>query len=467
VAFRFTRPRLSVRQNTISLDHYAEFFTLGGLAYNLTGQQSLGSKQEDIPGNFRGYVQHAYKANGVVFACMLARGLLFSEARFAYRRLVAGRPGSLFGTPDLALLEQPWPNGTTGDLLARMIQDVDLAGNAFVWRRARNRLRRLRPDWVTIVMGSRTDGNVDGDDLDAEVLGYLYHPGGRNSGKDPVPLLPQSVAHWAPIPDPLASYRGMPWLEPIIREVMGDHAAVDHKLAFFENGGTPNLVVTLDPNIQRESFERWVDIFQEQEQGIENAYKTLYLGAGATPTPIGANMRDADFRRVIASGETRICMAAGVPPIIVGTSSGLEASTYSNYGQARRRFADGTIRPLWRSAAAALAQLVTVPGGSELWYDDRDIPFLQDDRKDESEVQHNEAQAIRTLVDGGYTPESAVAAVVANDLQLLKHTGLFSVQLQPAGSSSGDDSGEPEPEPTGNGSGPPSAVPAPSTEPSD
>jgi hypothetical protein len=76
---------------------------------------------EPIEANFQGYVQGAYKSNGVVFACMAARQLLFSEARFQFRQLRGGRPGDLFGSPELAILETPWTNGTTGDLLTRMI----------------------------------------------------------------------------------------------------------------------------------------------------------------------------------------------------------------------------------------------------------------------------------------------------------------------------------------------------------
>ena len=50
-------------------------------------------------------------------------------------------------------LEVPFgPPTTTGDLLARMEQDVSLAGNAFIWDApGEDRLVRLRPDWTTIV----------------------------------------------------------------------------------------------------------------------------------------------------------------------------------------------------------------------------------------------------------------------------------------------------------------------------
>jgi hypothetical protein len=81
--------------------------------------------------------------------------------------------------------------------------------------------------------------------------------------------------------------------------------------------------------------------------------------------------------------------------------------------------------------AGSVAHLVEVPDGAELWYDDRDIPFLQEDQKDAAEVQSTNATSIKTLVDAGFTPESVTAAVGAGDLSQLQHTGLFSVQLQP------------------------------------
>ena len=43
------------------------------------------------------------------------------------------------------------------------------------------------------------------------------------------------------------------------------------------------------------------------------------------------------------------------------------------------------------------------------------------------------AGALRQLVEGGFDPATAIAAVNANDIQLLSHTGLLSVQLQEPG----------------------------------
>ena len=400
-------------------------FSYQGNAYQ------LGSKQEEIGGDYRSLVAGAYKRDGVVFACLLVRMLLFSEARFQFRRLRNGRPGDLYGTAALRPLEQPWPGATTGDLLARMEQDASLAGNFFAARRPGGRIKRMRPDWVTIVLGSERD-DVDATSLDAEVLGYLYHPGGHHSSVDPVVLDRSEVAHYAPIPDPDAAFRGMSWLTPVLAEVMADKAATEHKLRFFENGATPNIIVSM-PQMPAETYREWVELFREGNEGVANAYKTLFLGGGADPKVVGADFKQLDFKITQGAGETRIAAAAGVPPVIVGLSEGLQAATYSNYGQARRRFADGTMRPLWRNAAGSLAAIVDVPPDSELWYDDRDIPFLQEDQRDAAEILSIQAQAIRTLIDGGFDPEKAVAAVSAGDLRQLQHTGLLSVQLRPPG----------------------------------
>ena len=120
----------------LSFQDWVNMFQFGGIPYGVmqTGG-TPGQDGERIEGNFRGYVEGAYKSNGVVFACMLARMLLFAEARFQFQQMRFGRPGDLFGTRDLELLEEPWSGATTGDLLSRMIQDVRLGGE-LLWGQA-------------------------------------------------------------------------------------------------------------------------------------------------------------------------------------------------------------------------------------------------------------------------------------------------------------------------------------------
>jgi phage portal protein BeeE len=391
------------------------------------------AKEEEIGRDFPSLVAQAYKSNGVIFACILTRLQVFSQARFQWQSVISGKTGDLFGTTALSLLEHPWPGATTGDLLTRMLVDVDLAGNAFVVRQP-NRLRRMRPDWVSIIVGSPTDDDVDGWDLEAEVIGYVYHPGGRHSGRKAIPLLREQVAHFAPIPDPTAAFRGMSWLTPIIRETMADSGMTAHKLRFLENGATPNLIVKRADNPQRQAFDEWVEMMEAGHAGVANAYKTLYLTAGADATPVGKDFQQLEFKATQGAGETRIAAAAGVHPVIVGLSEGLQGSSLNvgNFGSARRLVADKTLWHLWSNVAGSLETIIPPPLASRLWIDGR-IPFLREDRKDAAEIQRIKAASIRQLVDAGYKPESVVAAIEAEDNTLLKHSGLFSVQLQPAG----------------------------------
>jgi phage portal protein BeeE len=318
-----------------------------------------------------------------------------------------------------------------------METDVSLAGNSFILRR-NDRLVRLRPDYVTVVM------NGEADAPDMTVRGYLY----SLPQQDPVMFEPDEVAHYMPIPDPIASWRGMSWLTPILRDIDGDNAAQVHKLQFFEHAATPNLMLKFDPTVRPDTINTYAKLFRDTYEGMGSAYKTAFIGGGADPVTVGHSFEQMSFKAVQGAGETRIAAAAGVPPVIVGLSEGLQAATYSNYAQARRRLADGTIRPLWRNAAASLERLFPPPSDGQLWYDDRDIPWLREDADALAAIRQTDAQTIRNLVDAGYDPDAAVSAVTNNDMTLLagNHSGLFSVQLQPPGT--------PEAAPVGGPDGP-------------
>jgi hypothetical protein len=175
-----------------------------------------------------------------------------------------------------------------------------------------------------------------------------------------------------------------------------------------------------------------------KHEGAGNAYQTMWLAGGADAKVVGADMRQLDFKITQGAGETRIATASGIAPLIAGLSEGLQSATYSNYGQARRSVSDIWLRPQWRQAAGALESVLPLPppdgdGAVRLWYDERDVPFLQEDLKDDSAIAQQRAATISSLVQAGYEPPSVVAAVESNDFSKLVHSGLYSVQLQPPG----------------------------------
>lgn len=411
-----------------SFDDYAQWKTIAGASFPTgVGISPFASGSKPLEGSDD--LMGVYRGNGVVFSCMAVRQSVFAEVSFRFAGLSNGRVGKLFGNPDLDILARPWPNGTTGELAARMIQDVDLTGNFFAVRKG-NRLYRRDPRKTAIVLSG--DPAVD---EYVEVFGYIYTP---TPGKV-FTYLPGEVCHWSPIPDPDAEYRGMSWLTPVLREIRADNAATDHKRKFFDNGAVPNMVVKFPESVMtQEQFDRFKAKMHAEYDGAGNAYKTLYLAPGSDVEVVGKDFRQLAFDATQGRDETRIAAAAGVPAVIVGLKESLQGSSLNagNYTAARRRFADGTMRPLYRSAAAALETLVPAPqdkGPARLWFDDSQVAFFREDRADAANIQSTRALTIKSLVDAGYIPESVVAAVDQEDVTLLVHSGLYSVQLQAAG----------------------------------
>jgi phage portal protein BeeE len=395
-------------------------------------------KAEPIGDTFIDYVIGGLQGNGIVWSIERFRMSVFSEARFQFQSLRKGRPAELWGNnTDLRLLEQPWVGGTTGDLLTRMILDADMAGNYFAVE-LEGEVVRLRPDWVEIVLTERWD--AEGAQVGWKKLGYLYYEGGK-TGHKPAVFMPDEVVHFAPYPDPLATWRGMSWLTPVVREIMADTAATKHKLKFFEHGATVNLAVSLPREISADQFDLFVDKMDAQHKGTDNAYKTLYTGGGADVTVVGANMRQMDFKVTQGAGESRIAAAGGLHPTVIPLSEGLQGSSLNagNFGAARRLVGESTLRPLWRNAAGSWAVLVPAPSDSRLWYDARDVAFLREDARDEAAITQIDAATIGGLVKDGFTRESAKAAVVGRNMDLLvPDPHWVSVQLQQNQNRNGD-----------------------------
>lgn len=414
-------------EERFSLADYQELFRFGGSQYLVGGSADLMTAAEGVK-------------NPIVMACISVRALVFSEIRFSFQRWQASRPGELYGTPALRLLERPWPGASTGDLLARMEVDASLYGNAYFVKVGQD-LVRLDPTKVTIATADVND-MVSGKAYGKQLVGYSYSD---DHSTEIAFWTPADIVHYRPLPDPQHPFRGASWLNPILPDVSADREMTAYKHSYLRNSTVSQMAVTFAPGTSLAQVEAFKSMMDAGHRGVDKAWRTMYVAPGADIKTLGANLEQLNFKTVQGAGETRIAAAAGVPASILGISEGLAGSALNagNYTAARRRFADGTMRPLWRNAAGSLARIVDVPGGAELWFDDRDIAFLREDAKDIAEIQQVQAGAIRQLVDAGFKPESVVSAITNDDFTRLEHTDLYSVQLQPPM----PEGPEPEPEP--------------------
>lgn len=433
--------------DVLSWEQYQSYFAFGNFPFFVN---NLGANEEEISQAYTSLMTMLL-SNGPVYACEVVRVMLFSEARFLFRQRESGHPGDLFFTRALEILERPdGPGSTTASMLKRVMLDADFGGTGFLVMRP-TRIAQPRPDWMTVVSGSYEEPAMTGDDIDAEIIGYIYHPGGLNSGQRPKTFLPEEVATFIPMPDRTTKAGGIPWTASALKYVKSHNSAATFKQRFFDNGATPQLVVGFEGVSDPKKLREWIEVLDQDHKGVTNAYKTLYLGAGAKAQVVGRDLQQITLKETQGADETLIAAAAGVGPVVAQLSEGLQGSSLNagNFAQAMRRVADITMRPLWRDMAGSLEVFVPPPGVAQLWYDDSDIPALKDDIKDRAVVIAQNANAIRTLWDGGGEPQSVIDAVVANDLKRIKHTGKLSVQLQEPG------------KPPASSSAPPAAIAGP------
>lgn len=361
------------------------------------------------------WAQSAYGSSGVVFAAFLVRMLVFAEATFA---LQARDDKHLYTNSSLSLLQQPWPDGSEAELLVRMEQDAGLAGQAYIWAPpGEDLLVRLRPDWTTII-SELVD--VPGGGQYRRKVGYWVEPPKTVTGQGTGQYYPANeVAHWAPVPDPAATFRGMSWLTPVYREIQGDDGLTRYKIKYLENSASPNLLIKYAQKLQPSTIDSVRERMHARYGGVGNAFKTLVLDQGADVTVIGNSLAQMDFSNVSAAGEQRILAASMVPGVLVGLEPLRGAGR--GYQESIGKFANMWARPSWRSACNALAKFVPgLPAGARLWYDTSDIALLQDGEMERAQAALVRMQGVLAARQAGYTRESAVLAVNSGDVTQLK-----------------------------------------------
>ena len=130
------------------------------------------------------------------------------------------------------------------------------------------------------------------------------------------------------------------------------------------------------------------------------------------------------FRRRVGL-ESRIAYLSRVPAVVLSISEGMQGSSLNagNYSQARRNFADSWVYPTLQDLSGCLESIIPGPRDADLWFDADGIPFLRQDEKDAVEIESIRAKTITQLVREGFTAESAVEAVMNEDMTRLVHTG--------------------------------------------
>jgi len=415
----------------------SSMYTFGSRGYN-----GYYTDKEQTPNDWQTYIDMLYKSSPVVYMAAQARANLFSEIRFQWKPVnEVATQFNLHGTTQLEILENPAPGWTTKDLCKRALLDVDLSGNFFARKETnlagKTRLRRLRPDWVTVELTASANTSIEYD-----IDHYAYWPGGNIGSDNVVRIEPEDMVHWAPVPDPNSLFMGMSWLTPTVNEVLAGKSASRHLYNFFKKGAQLGIVAMVKEGVDAsiEDMRMAKDEFVTAHRGAENAYEPLFVGPAIDLKVFQNDLKSMDLSAVRAHVEAHITGAAGVPAVMLGLAEGQSTSALgvSNLKPAVEGFVDRTMRDLWHSFCDALSHVVDQPRdkngkiipGRRLWYTDADISVLNRDRKEDAEIMASNMTAIISATTNGADFDSAKQAVQSGDIKKLKHNGMYSVQLQ-------------------------------------
>lgn len=297
--------------------------------------------------DFQAMVREAYQKNAAVFACVSALTFAFPEPPVQVFETEHDDSPIIPNHPLRTLLRKPNPIMGEAELMAITMGYCALGGNAF-WQKVRNRRGQVVEVYpyhagnIRIVPGT-----------DAWIKGYQFNDG--TGIWDDVDAADIVHFKW-PLVDPTQPWQAQPPLLAAAAEVDSDTEATVYLMSLLKNDAVPRTVlkVAADRNLSDEEVRRMKAQWKERYGG-KNKGEVAILEGGTTVDRLGLDMQQLAFDALHRMPETRIAAAFRVPAIVAGLNSGLENSTYSNYGQARTAMTEDTLIPLWRVVSSEIA----------------------------------------------------------------------------------------------------------------
>jgi HK97 family phage portal protein len=292
--------------------------------------------------SYETFARNGYGRNELVYACITTKASNLPQS--VMRVYPAGQGEPLEDHRLRRLLAQPNPVTNEFEFNELQVTYLDLGGNCYTLiQRARDGLPAelwpLRPDLVRIIPT-----------MDPRVwhYGYVLDPtaSARNQLTEVIPIADSDIIH-VKYPNPLDAYFGQAPLRPASRATTLDNAATDFVDTLLRNHAIPGVVVTTaeatNEEVTKKLKAKWKQAFGGSRRG-----EPAFLQAGMDVKVLGLNLRDLEFPDLRTISESRICMALGVPPILVGAKVGLDRSTFSNMREARASLWEETLFPLQR-----------------------------------------------------------------------------------------------------------------------
>lgn len=271
-------------------------------------------------------------------------------------------------SPLLDLMSRPNPRQAGSRFVESWVAFYLIAGNSYIEavgpdRRPPMELYVLRPDRMKVVCGNAQN----------PVAGYEY-----TAAMGKVTFPSERVLHVMTF-DPLSDWYGMPPLQAGMKALDQNNASKAWNVAMLQNAAMPSGALVAKNALTDAQFDRLNDQIKRNYSGYRNAGKPMLLENELEWKAMALSPVDMAWLDGQKLSANEIGLVFGVPSQLIGDN---EASTYSNYQEARKALYQETILPLMDSLRGELNNWLSPQFGERLFldYDSDSIEALQEDR---------------------------------------------------------------------------------------
>jgi HK97 family phage portal protein len=193
------------------------------------------------------------------------------------------------------------------------------------------------------------------------IVGYEYQPAGR---QDPIPLRIEDVL-FIRRPSPVDMYRGIGVIQSLMTDLGAEQAAAQWTANFFSNSAMPGGIIEYEEGLDDDDFERAVERWRVQHQGVGNAHRVAILERGKW-VDRKYTQRDMEFAELRKLNRDQIIGAFGVPLPILGIT---ESVNRANAEAAEVLFSRWVIKPRLRRLRAKLNEKLAPEFGEGLKFE--------------------------------------------------------------------------------------------------
>lgn len=280
-------------------------------------------------------IRKGYQKNPIVFACITAISRVYSEARYVVRNYNSQE--IMWEHPIQKVLESPHEDFPPAKLMQFMASYSCIGGNCYL------HAQREASTGAVIGLFPYSDLHITPISDDKKLISHYEL---NIQGQPPKKIDKNDIIHlgWNAI-DPLNPSMFVAPMASIV-SAMDTYTEVENYVAsLIKNDLVPRSVFTFP----EEPTPNAVGAIKEYLEKAKTKAKgqSLILTEGAKYERISLGLDEMQMEQQIKALEIRICAAFGISPILAVTLAGLNASTYSNYGQSARDFTLKTMLPLW------------------------------------------------------------------------------------------------------------------------